>query len=104
VTSSSEYEASIKETNPLVRRIVELEHQPPDSTEIRTLQISTRKQKADCPSERLEQVKNSLLAKAKRATEKGSSNWLTMIPLKRWITISIRRNLEMQSSCGTTRK
>ena len=34
----------------------------------------------------LEQVKNSLPTKAKRAvelaTEKGSSNWLTVIPLK----------------------
>ena len=29
VTSSSEYEASIKLTNPLVRRIIEQEHQPP---------------------------------------------------------------------------
>ena len=29
VTSSSEYEASIEVTNPLVRRIVEQEHQPP---------------------------------------------------------------------------
>ena len=86
VTSSSEYEASIKITNPLVRRIVEQEHQPPDASEIRTLQLSTRKQKDDCPSERLEQVKNSLPTKAKRAvelaTEKGSSNWLTVIPLK----------------------
>ena len=27
-TSSSEYEASVKVTNPLVRRIVEQEHQP----------------------------------------------------------------------------
>ena len=84
VTSSSEYEASIKVTNPLVRRIVEQEHQSPDAAEIQTL--STRKQKDDCLSERLEQVKNSLLTKAKRAvelaTEKGSSNWLTVIPLK----------------------
>ena len=86
VTSSSEYEASIKVTNPLVRRIVEQEHQPPDASEIQTLQLSTRKQKDDCLSERLEQVKHSLLTKAKRAvelaTEKGSSNWLTVIPLK----------------------
>ena len=29
VTSSSEYEASIEVTNPLMRRIVEPEHQPP---------------------------------------------------------------------------
>ena len=87
VTSSSEYEASIKVTNPLVRRIVEQEHQPPDASEIQTLQLSTRrKQKDDCLSERLEQVKNSLPTKAKRAVElapeKGSSNWLTVIPLK----------------------
>ncbi|CAH3023576.1 unnamed protein product, partial [Porites evermanni] len=86
VTSSSEYEASIKVTNPLVRRIVEQEHQPPDASEIQTLQLSTRKQKDDCLSERLEQVKNSLPTKAKRAvelaTEKGSSNSLTVIPLK----------------------
>ena len=86
MTSSSEYEASIKVPNPLVRRIVEQDHQPPDASEIQTLQLSTRKQKDDCLSERLEQVKNSLPTKAKRAvelaTEKGSSNWLTVIPLK----------------------
>ena len=43
VTSSSEYEASIKVTNPLMRRIVEQEHQPPDASGIQTLQLSTRK-------------------------------------------------------------
>ena len=57
-------------------RIVEQEHQPPDASEILTLQLSTGKQKDDCRSERLEQVKNSLPTKAKRAvefaTEKGS--------------------------------
>ena len=36
VTYSSEYEASIKVTNPLMSRIVEQEHQPPDASEIRT--------------------------------------------------------------------
>ena len=86
VTSSSEYEASIKVTNPLMRRIVEQEHQPPDASEIRTLQLSTRKQKDDYLSERLEQVKNPLPTKDKQAvelsTEKGSSSWLTVIPLK----------------------
>ena len=86
VTSSSEYEASNKVTNPLVRRFVEQEHQSPDASEIRALQLSTWKQKDDCLSERLEQVKNSLPTKAKRAvelaTEKGSQNWLSVIPLK----------------------
>ena len=69
-----------------MRQIVEEEHQPPDASEIRTLQLSTQKQKGDCLNERLEQVKNSLPTKVKRdvelATEKGSSNWLTVIPLK----------------------
>ena len=86
VTSSSEYEASVKVTNPVVRQIVDQEHQPPDTSEIRTLQLSARKQKDDCLIERLEQVNNSLPTRTKRAvelaTEKGSSNWLTVIPLK----------------------
>ena len=85
-TSSSEYEASIKVTNPLVMRVVEQEHQPPDASEIRTLQLSTGKQKDDCLSEKLKQVNSSLPTKAKRAvelaTEKGPSNWVTVIPLK----------------------
>ena len=86
VTSSSEYEASIKVTNPIVRRIVEQEYQPPDASAIRTLQLSTRKQRDDGISERMEQVKNFLPTKAKRvvelATEKGSSNSMTVISLK----------------------
>ena len=66
-------------------------HQPQDASEIQTLQLSTRKQKDDCVSERLEQVKNSLPTKVKRAVElakeKGSSNWVTVIPLKELDTI-----------------
>ena len=86
VTSSSEYEASIKVTNPLVRRIVEQEHQPPDTSETGTLQLRTRRQKDDYLCERLGQMKNSLPTETKRAaefaTEKESSNWLIVIPLK----------------------
>ena len=37
VIPSSEYEASIKVTNPLVRQIFEQEHQPPPASEIQTL-------------------------------------------------------------------
>ena len=72
VTSSSEYEASIKGTNPLVRRIDEQEHRPPDASEIKTLQLSKRKQKDDCLSERLEQMKITLPIKAKRSVELAS--------------------------------
>ena len=63
-------------TNPLVRRVVEQEHQSPDDSEIRTLQLSTGKQNDDCLSKRLEQVNSSQSTKDKRAvelaTEKGS--------------------------------
>ena len=86
VTSSSEYDASIKATNPLVRRIVEQENQPPDASAIQTLQLSTHTKKEVCLTERLEEVKNSPPTKAKRAvelaTENGSSNWLIVISLK----------------------
>ena len=68
-TSSSENETSINVTNPIVRRIVEQEHQPPDASAIWTLQLSTRKQKDDGLSERLEKVKNSLPTKGKRVVE-----------------------------------
>ena len=57
-----------------MRRIVEQEHQPPDAWEIRTLQLSRRKLKDDCLSERLEQVKNSLSTIAKRAVELATEN------------------------------
>ena len=55
VNSSSDYESSIKVTNTLLRRIVEKKYQPQDATEFLTLQLSTRKKKDDCLSERLEQ-------------------------------------------------
>ena len=67
-----------------------------------------RKQKDDCLSERLEQAKNSLPTKAKRAvelaTEKESSNWLTVIPLKELDYNLNKKDLEMQPSYGVTEK
>ena len=58
VTSSSEYEASIEVTNPLVRRIVEQEHQPP----LRCLRNSNTERAVELAT--------------------GRTNWLTVIPLK----------------------
>ena len=68
VTSSSEYEASIKLTYPLVRRIIEQEHQPP----LRCLRNS------NTPTEhtKTSKVKNSLSTKAERAVELATDNKL----------------------------
>ena len=68
VTSSSEYEASIEVTNPLVRRIVEQEHQPP----LRCLRNSN----TAAAAHESKQVKNSLPTKAERAVELATENKL----------------------------
>ncbi|XP_015749784.1 PREDICTED: uncharacterized protein LOC107329625 [Acropora digitifera] len=44
-TASQEYEASIKITGPLVQQIIKQAHEPPDETEITTLQGSARREK-----------------------------------------------------------
>ena len=84
--SPTEYEASVSVIGPLVRQIVEQVHQSPDASKIRTLQRNARKEKDECMAERLEQVKTSLPTRAMRsvelATEKGASNWLTVISIK----------------------
>ena len=47
-TASQEHEASVKITGPLVRQIVKQAHEPPDETEIKTLQASARREKDEC--------------------------------------------------------
>ena len=97
--SASQYETSVKVTKPLVKQIMEQVHQPPDVHEIRAVLLSTHKQKDDYKTKRFEQVKQSILIKTKRAVklaiEKGSSNWLTVIPLS-YTTILTKENSEMQ--------
>ena len=44
-TASQEYEASPKITGPPVRQIIKQAHEPPDETEIKTLQASARREK-----------------------------------------------------------
>ena len=85
-TASQEYEASVKITGPLVRQIVKQAHEPPDETEIKTLQASARREKDELLKMQCEQVRESLPSKIERAVElaaeKGASNWLTVIPIK----------------------
>ena len=84
--ASQEYEASVKITGPLVRKIVEQAHKPPDETEIKTLQTSARREKDEWLKMQCEQVRESLPGKTERAVElaleKGASNWLMVIPIK----------------------
>ena len=85
-TASQEYEASIKITGPLVQQIIKQAHEPPDETEIKTLQASARREKGEWSKIQCEPMRESLLSKTERvvelATEKGASNWLTVIPIK----------------------
>ena len=77
-------------------------HQPPDPSEIMTLQLNSRRIKDGCLNERLEQVKNHLPTRTKRAVdlaaEKGASNWLTVVPIKDLNFNLIRENSGMQLS------
>ena len=69
-----------------MRQIIKQAHEPPDETEIKTLQASARREKDDLLKMQCEQVREALLSKTERtvelATEKGASNWLTVIPIK----------------------
>ena len=69
-----------------MRQIIKQAHEPPDETEIKTLEVSTRREKDEWLKMQCEQVRESLPSKTERAvelaTEKGASNWLMVIPIK----------------------
>ena len=69
-----------------MRQIIKQAHEPPDETEIKTLQGSARREKDEWLKMRCEQVREALPSKTERvvelATEKGASNWLTVIQIK----------------------
>ena len=68
-TASQEYEASIKITGPLVncklsiKQIIKQAHEPPDETEIKTLQASVRREKGEWLKMQCEQMRESLPTK-----------------------------------------
>ena len=72
-------------TAPLVEKIVSQVHETPDDTVVSALQQSARREKNEVLPTRLHEIKNSLTLKTQRAvelaSEKGASNWLTVIPI-----------------------
>ena len=65
-----------KGTGPLVRQIVKQAHEPPDETEIKTLQASARREKDELLKMQCEQVRESLPSKTERAVE---LQWATKV-------------------------
>ena len=81
-----EYAMSLQVTAPLVTQIVSQAHEPPDDALIRSLQLTTRRQRDVRWDDKLDDLKNSQPEKTKRgvglAAEKGASSWLTVIPVE----------------------
>ena len=78
-------------TAPLATQIVSQAHEPPDDALIRSLQLTTRRERERDVTldDKLEDLGNSLPEKTKRAVnlaaEKGASSWLTVIEaIQRW--------------------
>ena len=77
---------SLQVTAPLVAQIVSQAHELPDDALIRSLQLTTRRERDVRLDDKLEDLRNSLPKKTKRAVdlaaEKYASSWLTVIPVK----------------------
>ena len=81
-----EYTSSVKVTAPFVEQIMSQVHQLPDDSVIRSAQQEMRAERAKNLEERAERLKDVAPQKTWRAldlaTEKGSSMWITSLPLK----------------------
>ena len=81
-----DYTSSVKVTAPLVEQIVSQVHQLPEDSLIRSVQQEVRAERVKTLQERAERPKEVAPQKTRRtldlATEKGSSMWLTSLPLK----------------------
>ena len=85
-SADAEPSGSIRVSAPLVSKTEAQSHETPEEVEVQRLVYATRKEKDDGLKEELEEVKTMLPDKTQRAvdlaSEKGASNWLTVIPLK----------------------
>ena len=85
-SADAEYSTSIKGSAPLVSKIEAQSHETPEEADVQRLVQATSKEKDDGLQKELEEVKAMLPDKTQRAVdlacEKGSSNWLTVIPLE----------------------
>ena len=81
-----EHPMCLQVTAPLVAQIVSQAHEPPDDALIRSLQLTTCRERDVRLDDKLADLRNSLPEKTKRAVdlaaEKGASSWLTVIPIK----------------------
>ena len=86
IEAHHEYTSSIKVTTPLVEQIVSRTHQLPDDSLIKSTQQAVRGERAEDLEGRKERIKEVAPQKTRRAqdlaTEKGSSMWLTVLPLQ----------------------
>ena len=81
-----EYASSVKVTKPLVEQIVSQSHQLPEDSLTKLAQQEVRSERSKELEHRAERIKEMAPRKTLRAldlaTEKGSSAWLTVLPLQ----------------------
>ena len=84
--ASREYASSIKVTTPLVEQIVSQSHELPEDSLVKSAQRAVTRERSKELVDRTERIKEMAPCKTKRAlnpaAEKGSSAWLTVLPLK----------------------
>ena len=81
-----EYASSVKVTKPLVEQIVSQSHQLPEDSLTKPAQQEVRSERSKELEHRAERIKEMATRKTQQAldlaTEKGSSAWLTVLPLQ----------------------
>ena len=82
----------MKTTAPLVEKIASQAHETPDDALVSSLHQSVRREINEVFQTKLNDSRNSLTLKTKRAvelaSEKGASNWLTVIyRLTKWASL-----------------